>query len=114
MVEVIFPNQSTFLPLRYILDNIVLMQETISWAKTSKQQLILFKLDSAKAYDSVSWDFLFKSMEAMGIGCQFIRLTKLLFVRAEASMCVNEEPSRLFEIKREFDKDVPLFPTFFW
>ena len=35
--DVISPEQTTFLPLRFILDNIVLTQETLHWAKTSKQ-----------------------------------------------------------------------------
>jgi hypothetical protein len=63
-MEVISPDQSAFLPMRYILDNIVLTQETLNWAKTSKQPLVLMKLDFAKAYDRVSWYFLFRAMEA--------------------------------------------------
>jgi hypothetical protein len=51
LVEVINPDQSAFLPRRYILDNIVVTHETINWAKTSKQPLVLLKLDFAKAYD---------------------------------------------------------------
>ena len=43
--DVISPEQMTFLLLRFILDNIVLIQETFHWAKASKQPLIFLKLD---------------------------------------------------------------------
>jgi hypothetical protein len=66
LMEVISPDQSAFLPMRYILDNIVLTQEILNWAKTSKQLLVLMKLDFVKAYDRVSWCFLFWAMEALG------------------------------------------------
>ena len=51
--DVINPEQAAFLSLRFILDNIVLTQETLHWAKTSKQHSIFFKLDFSKAYDKV-------------------------------------------------------------
>lgn len=54
LMELVSPDQTGFLPLRYILHNILLVQETLTWAKTSHQPLLLMKLDFAKAYDRVS------------------------------------------------------------
>jgi hypothetical protein len=68
LMELISFDQSAFFPLRYILDNIVLTQETLHWAKTSKQPLILLKLDYTKVYDRIAWSFLFQAMEVMGFG----------------------------------------------
>jgi hypothetical protein len=86
--------------MRYILDNIVLTQETINWAKVSKQPLLLLKLDFAKAYDRVSWPFLFRAMEAIGIAPEFVHMTKLLFNGAKALVCVNGTPSKPFPVTR--------------
>jgi hypothetical protein len=36
LMEIINPDQSAFLPVKYILDNIVLTQKTLTWAKPSK------------------------------------------------------------------------------
>lgn len=83
-MEVISPDQSAFLLLRYILDNIVLTQEIVNWAKVSKQPLFLLILDFAKAYDRVSWRFLFGAMRALGFDQTFINMTKLLFIGATA------------------------------
>ena len=42
-----------FLPLKVILDNILLTHGTIQWAKESHQDSIFLKLDFSKAYDRV-------------------------------------------------------------
>lgn len=58
---------NNFLPLRFILDNIVLTQETLHWAKVFRQPTVFLKLDFSKAYDKVSWVFLFQAMQRMCI-----------------------------------------------
>ena len=45
----------------------------IALAKATKQHTIFLKLDLSKAYDKVSWHFLFQAMHRMGIKPQFIR-----------------------------------------
>ena len=52
--DVISPKQTAFLPLRIILDNIVLIQETLHWANISRQRTVFLKLNFSKAYDKVS------------------------------------------------------------
>lgn len=51
--DIISSEQTAFLPLRFILDNIVLTQETLHWAKASRQPILFLKLDFTKAYDKV-------------------------------------------------------------
>lgn len=54
LMDVINIEQTTFLPLRFILDKIVLTHETLQWAKKSIQPTIFLKLDFSKAYNKVS------------------------------------------------------------
>jgi len=56
-MEVISHDQSDFLPMRLILNNIFLTHETIQWAKKSKQSLIFLQLDFSKAYNKVNGHF---------------------------------------------------------
>jgi hypothetical protein len=65
-MELIFPDQSAFLPMRFILDNIFLTHKTIHYAKSSKQPLLFLKLNFAKAYDKVDLEFLFQAIRCMG------------------------------------------------
>ena len=43
--DVISPEQTTFLPFRFILDNIVLPKKTLHWTKISGQPTVFLKLD---------------------------------------------------------------------
>lgn len=82
LMEVISLDQSAFIPFRYILNNIMLTHETMHWANHSKQPTVFLKLDFSKAYDKVSWDFLFKAMEKIGVDRTFIKWTRMLFKNA--------------------------------
>ncbi|KAL0355834.1 UNVERIFIED_CONTAM: hypothetical protein Sradi_4030300 [Sesamum radiatum] len=56
---IIVPNQSSFVPQRQIGDNIQLAQDILhSLAANKKDWNVAHKLDMAKAYDRVDWDFL--------------------------------------------------------
>jgi hypothetical protein len=83
-MEVISHDQSAFLPMRFILDNIFLTYETIHFAKQSKQPLLFLKLDFSKTYDKVDLRFLFRGMECMGFLHLFIQMSRLLFEKAVA------------------------------
>jgi hypothetical protein len=78
-MEAISQDQSTFLPFRFILNNILLTHETIAWVKKSKQPLVFFKLDFSKAYDKVDWSFLFDYMDKLRNPTKFVKMTKMLF-----------------------------------
>jgi hypothetical protein len=62
LMELISPDQSAFLSIRYILDDIFLTQETITHAKRSNQPPLFLKLDFSKAYDKVDLSFLFLAL----------------------------------------------------
>jgi hypothetical protein len=56
-----------------------LAHEKIDWARCTKNIYIFLKLDFAKAYDKVSWDFLFLAMKRLGMVGEFIDTMKLFF-----------------------------------
>ncbi|GJR85045.1 RNA-directed DNA polymerase, eukaryota [Tanacetum coccineum] len=60
--------QSAFVKDRQILDCPFIINEIISWCKRKKKQAMLFKVDFAKAYDSIRWDFLDDVLQAFGFG----------------------------------------------
>ena len=70
----------------------------------------MMKLDFTKAYNQVSWYFLFHVMEALGFNNVFINMTKLLFT---ALVCFNGSPSRTFSITRGVRQGCPLVPYLF-
>jgi hypothetical protein len=59
-------NQSAFVKGRSIHDNFISVQQTARAIHRQKVSRILLKLDIGKAFDSVSWPFLFEIFQAFG------------------------------------------------
>jgi len=57
--KIIDPVQSTFVPKRFIHDNILLTHDIMNKLKNAKgkKAWVALKLDMEKAYDRVEWDF---------------------------------------------------------
>lgn len=100
LMGVISENQITFLLFRFILNNIFLTHEIISWAKKSKQPMLSFKLDFSKAYDKVEWMFLFESMFMIRIGKKIVNMSKLLYNGTTTSISLNGKTFETFVIKK--------------
>ena len=98
LMEFISLNQSTFLPMRFILDNIFLTQETITHAKQSIQSLLFLKLYFLKACDKVGLKFLFLALQKLGFPELFIEMVQLLFQQAIARILVNDKATIPFPI----------------
>jgi hypothetical protein len=98
MTNVIDPDQIAFLPLCFILDNVVLIHEVMDWAQQSHQPLIFLKLDFRKAFDKVNLHFLFAAMSKLGMHEHFINMVKILFQGAQAAVLVNGGRSKPFPI----------------
>ena len=56
--SVISESQSAFVKNRQILDGILIANEVVDEAQKLKKDLLLFKVDFEKAYDSVDWGYL--------------------------------------------------------
>ncbi|XP_039116779.1 uncharacterized protein LOC120252722, partial [Dioscorea cayenensis subsp. rotundata] len=65
-------HQSAFITGRCILDNIVAAEETISSLQKRRTMGNIIKVDFAKAFDMVNWDFLLDLLIARGFGERWI------------------------------------------
>jgi hypothetical protein len=113
LMELISLDQSTFFPMRCILDNIFLTQETITHAKQSHQPLLFLKLDFSKAYDKVDLSFLFAALHQLGFPEIFISMVQLLFQHAAAHVSVNGKSTAAFPILQGVQQGCPLAPYLF-
>nr|GEU31749.1 RNA-directed DNA polymerase, eukaryota, reverse transcriptase zinc-binding domain protein [Tanacetum cinerariifolium] len=76
--DIVSDTQSAFVAKRQILDGPFILNEVLQWCKRKNKKAMFFKVDFAKAYDSVRWDYLLDVLEAFGFGptwCKWIRGT---------------------------------------
>nr|GEY11655.1 RNA-directed DNA polymerase, eukaryota [Tanacetum cinerariifolium] len=75
--------------------------------KMHKKALFL-KVDFAKAYDSVRWDFLIDVLKAFGFGSKWCKWIRGTFCFAKASVLVNGSPSDEFQFHGGLKQGDPL------
>ncbi|GJU86089.1 RNA-directed DNA polymerase, eukaryota, partial [Tanacetum coccineum] len=88
--------QTAFLPNRQILDGPFIINELLSWCKHKKQQAMVFKVDFAKAYDSIRWDFLEDVLRAFGFGSKWCSWIRGCLHSGMASVLLNGSPTSEF------------------
>ncbi|GKB09153.1 RNA-directed DNA polymerase, eukaryota [Tanacetum coccineum] len=71
--DIISDTQSAFLAKRNILDGPFILNELLSWCKKYNKQAMFFKVDFAKAFDCVRWDYLLDVMKSFGFGPNWCR-----------------------------------------
>jgi len=87
---------------------VFLTHETIDWTIRSNQPLVLLKQNFAKAYDKVSWVFLFDTMERLKMFQEFVNLVNLLIKDVKATMCINGNITPYFHVHKGVRQGCPL------
>ncbi|GKG04587.1 reverse transcriptase domain, reverse transcriptase zinc-binding domain protein, partial [Tanacetum coccineum] len=63
---------------RYILDGVLIGNETMEFLKKTKEKGLIFKVDFEKAYDSINWRYLLNIMKKMGFGVKWCKLVEVV------------------------------------
>jgi hypothetical protein len=66
--KLISQSQSTFIKSRSIHNNFQYVRGVVNHFHRAKNPMLLLKLDIAKAFDSVRWEYLIEVMEKLGFG----------------------------------------------
>jgi hypothetical protein len=74
---------------------------------------VLLKLDLSRAFDSISWAFLFEVLRKMGFGELFLKWIALLLYTAKTKVVVNGVPQPRIQHARGLRQGDPTSPLLF-
>ncbi|XP_074373917.1 secreted RxLR effector protein 78-like [Apium graveolens] len=111
--QLINMSQFGFVKGRQAAECIFVVTEVYHSLKFTRSKGLILKLDFVKAFDTVNWGFLFKTMECMGLGCRWIQWMEDFFKTIRLSVLVNGFPTSEFKILNGVRQGDPLSPMLF-
>nr|GEU39708.1 RNA-directed DNA polymerase, eukaryota [Tanacetum cinerariifolium] len=105
--------QIDFLPNRQILYRPFIINKLLSWCNHYKQQAMLFKVNFAKAYDSVRWDYLDDVLRFFGFGSKWCSWISGSLISGMAFILVNGSLTSEFQFHCGLKQGDPLAPYLF-
>ena len=106
-------DQSGYIKGRFIGENIRTIVDTIDFTNQYDITGYILFLDFEKAFDSVSWDYLFKVLDAFNFGDVFKKWVKLLYTDPLLAVTNNGYASQFFSIERGIRQGCPLSALLF-
>ena len=95
---IVHSDQTASVKGRTINNNARLLHDSIYYANECNIPLAFIKL---KAFDRVSHDFLFRSLEAFGFGSSFMRWIRVIYNSVSSSVKVNGWLTAFIDLKRD-------------
>ena len=113
MNQVISKSQNAFVEGRQILDAVLIANELVDSSLRRKKCGLVYKLDIEKAYDSISWEFLYQVLGRMGFGSRWLTWIKWCISTTSFSILINGSPAGFFPSSRGLKQGDPLSPYLF-
>ena len=89
LLSIINTDQTASIKGRTINDNTRLLQDVITYANENNLPLALISVDQLKAFDRVSHELLFESLERFGFGPNFLHWIKTIYNSVSSSVKTN-------------------------
>lgn len=112
--DLIVPNQTAFVKGRLLVENNVLASELVNgYHKNKGEKRITIKVDIAKAFDTLSWDFLFACLEGLQLPDLFRQWLRVCVCTSSFTLGYNGTVNGYFKGRRGLRQGDPMSPYLF-
>ena len=94
--QLVSPDQTGYIKGRYIGDNVRTMLDILELTNHQADPGIMVIIDFEKAFDTISWSFLYKTLDYFNFGPVFKKYIQLLYTSPECSVTNNCHQSEFF------------------
>ena len=106
--EIIHESQCAYVKGRTIFDAVRSINDVMEYTKLHNIPGLMTTFDFKKAFDSLSWEFLFNTLKVFNFGDSFIHWIKVFYLDISSCIMNNGFASDIFYVKREeFDRGIP-------
>ncbi|XP_028056650.1 uncharacterized protein LOC114260679 [Camellia sinensis] len=107
--SLVSPNQSSFIPGRNTIDNIIITHEILHTLRHKKgnEGGMIFKIDLEKAYDKLSWDFIRDTLVEFNMNDNWINLIMSYVSNCKSTILWNREILEGIKNERRLRQDDP-------
>lgn len=112
--DLILPNQTAFVQGRLLIENTVLASEIVhGYHRDRGPKRLVLKVDIAKAFDTINWDFILNCLASVGVPYLFIRWLRACICTPSFTVGYNGTVQGYFKSKRGLRQGDPLSPYLF-